>query len=137
VGVDDQDYLKLIAVVTEELRGVGLEDIADPKIYLEVDLERGDATLFPPHRRLISMLVAFNRAVKVRDRAMLDDALKRIGRNTMNEGPRDALYLTPTETGEGRPVSLSEAPYLGEVRARLENLIIQLGGADHLKLEDR
>ena len=135
--MDDEDYLKLIAVVSEELRGVGLEDIADPKNYLDVDIEHGDVRLFPPHRRLISMLVAFSRAVKVRDRAMLDDALKRIRRSTTNEGPRDALYLMPTEAGEGRPASLSEAPYLGEVRARLENLIIQLGGADHLKLEDR
>lgn len=135
--MDDEDYLKLIAVVTDELRRFGLEDIADSKNYLDVDIESGDATLFPPHRRLISMLVAFNRAVKVRDRATLDDALKRIARNTMNEGPRDALYLMPTETGAGRPVSLSEAPYLGEIRFRLENLIIQLGGADHLKLRDR
>jgi hypothetical protein len=66
--MDEDDFRALVEIVEEELREVGLGNLADPAHYLTIDPETGDARLIDPQKRVIEMLEALDRAMAIRDR---------------------------------------------------------------------
>ena len=124
--MDTDDYRDLIELVETELREVGAGALSDPNLYSLTDPETGEQRLYPPRKRLIEMLRAFDRHLAIYDRATFDSALGRIN-DVVNEGRiEDAVFIPMSEEGEGEPHSLRSAPELGAVRDAVAGLIEQL-----------
>lgn len=120
--MDEADYLAVIAVLEEQLRGVGAAELADVRHYVLRDTETGDARVPDGRTRLKLMLEALSRKLAVEDRTTYDAALARMNDTLRGEGPRSATV----ETVDGQLISLAEAPDLSRVREELDRLFVQI-----------
>lgn len=121
--MDDEDFLALIELVERRLREVGAGELADPALYTVRHPETRELHVFEPRKRLIEMLAAFERHMKVRDAATYELALVRINERLRDSRLEAAIVLpAPGETREA-PAALAEAPRLAEPRERVGRLI--------------
>ena len=121
--MDTDDYRELIALVEAQLREVDAGALSDPNLYSLTDPETGEQWLYPPRKRLIEMLRAFDRHLAICDRATFGRALNRMN-DVVKEGRiEDAVFIPMSEEGEVEPRSLGIAPELSAVREAVESLI--------------
>lgn len=125
--MDDDDFLAIIAVLETRLRDADAGDIADPRHYLDRDPETGEARMPEPRKRLIEMLLAFDRFLAVRDRQTFKESMESLRRSlgrTADFGLQDVVVVS--DDVRAHPVSLSETPDLSELRSDLQRLVGQL-----------
>ncbi|MFC0304021.1 hypothetical protein ACFSTI_06585 [Rhizorhabdus histidinilytica] len=123
--MDDNDYLELIKLVTARLVQNGFPEIADENLYGTTD-DDGRFRLAAPYQRLLQMLKAFERQLKITDAETYAKALGIIN-NRLRRGYVERVEVEPAD-GETirRSYFLSELPNRQAVRSELNSLIARL-----------
>lgn len=124
--MDDEDFETLIALVERRLMEVGAGELADATLYMCRNSKSGEREVLPPHQRLIEMLGAFERHMKVRDITTYDAALKRINTHLREGFVEGAVVEFPSGVRPGAAIRLADAPSLAEPRKRLQGLTSRL-----------
>ena len=128
--MEDDDYLALIEILAAELREIGAFDIADEENYRTLDSDLAEARLLDPQTRLIEMLRAFERRLKVEDRETFFLAMVRIQQFVRGSALESAVVLTTPSEVDRQEIELGSAPDLAEVRVGLNRLISELSRID-------
>lgn len=132
--MNDDDYRALIQLVENQLRAVGLAEVADPINYLDDGYEYGELRrsietprLLPPRDHLIALLDAFDTQLMLRDQRVVMESLLVI--RDFNRGylPTGAVVYG---AGEGPAFNLAELPNLFEIRTELQNFIRDLRASE-------
>lgn len=132
--MDDEDYRALIQLVENQLREVGLAEVADPINYMDDGYEDGEPRrsietprLLPPRNHLIALLDAFDTQLMLRDQAVVNKSIRMIDRYSDGRHPTGAVVYG----AGGEPVfDLKELPDLYELRSELQNLILKLRSSE-------
>ncbi|MQT13443.1 hypothetical protein [Segnochrobactrum spirostomi] len=95
--MDEDDFLHLVALLTEQLQQIGHGDIAEERHYLRADADDDEAVLIPPQELLIEMLAAFERRILTEDIGTYNKSIRIINENTDGSGPDYAeIEIWPT-----------------------------------------
>lgn len=128
--MNDDDYRALIQLVENQLRAVGLAEVADPINYLDDGYEYGELRrsietprLLPPRDHLIALLDAFDTQLMLRDQRVVNDSLSLIKRYSGSAYPTGAVAYG---AGDEPIFDLTKLPDLSELRTELQNLIRDL-----------
>ncbi len=121
--MDQEDFRALIQIVEQELRDVGLSEIADNAHYLIANSETGDVRLLEPETHLIEMLDAFDNAMAIRDHVTYEKAMANLNQVTEGEGPQSVVYIPASDEDDVNEIDFSNAPNLSEIREELRAFI--------------
>lgn len=123
--MEDNDYLELIKLVSERLAQNGLPELADENRYGKTD-DEGRFRLATPPQRLLQMLEAFERELKISDAETYAKAIETIN-SRLRGGHVERVEVEPAD-GQTirRAYFLSELPTRQAARAELRRLIVRL-----------
>jgi hypothetical protein len=109
--MDEEDFQAIIAVLIDELRQIGADEVADETNYIVRSPEADDAELMPSQPRLTETLLAFERFLAARDGQIGREALERIQIEVKSSFPKGAVVVPTTDTELARTeVNLLAAP---------------------------
>jgi hypothetical protein len=129
--MDEEDFQAIIAVLIDELRQIGADEVADEANYVIRSSDAGDAELMPSQQRLTEMLLAFERFLAVRDPRIGREALKRIQTAVKSSYPDGAVVVPTADREVARTeVNLLNAPDLTQLRTQIFGLAQALGSRD-------
>lgn len=127
--MDEDDFRSIVAVIQDELRTIGGEDLADVDNYVvgggELERPLSNAEL------AIQMLQSFERLLAMRDRSTYTRSMSEIGELvTGGERPESAVVLLgariPEMSGLPPTLNLSDTPDLSDILGELQRLIGRL-----------
>ncbi|MBY0510602.1 MAG: hypothetical protein K2P94_10695 [Rhodospirillaceae bacterium] len=121
--MNDNDFRAVIAAVEEQLREVGVPQVADERQYVRRSAD-GELFLLPPREHAVELLSAFERFLAIQDRTTYDKAMRTLDANLSGNAPAGAVVVMEGREGEDQQaVDLSSAPDLYSLRGEVIELI--------------
>ena len=122
----ENEYRRLIELVEEQLRDLGLEPLADSSAYVDDDLDADEVRLKSPGDHLVALLRAFGRHLASEDGHVVQLALSDINEVLVEGRVEDAAFDPIRQDDRRESYSLQSSPDLGVLRSELEKVVREI-----------